>query len=98
MSQPLRSTAVPELPRRIFDYYSPPEGMSDAGRHAGLLQNLPSDVAALTEIVQGLAIHQYAASHYGVTVPEARKRESHIRPVEAILSEILALDGRPAWF
>jgi hypothetical protein len=95
MSQPLHSTPVPELPRRISDYYSRPESMSDAGRHAGLLQSLPSDVAALTEIVQGLAIHQYAASYYGVTVPEARKRESHIRPVETILDEILALDGRP---
>ncbi len=69
--------------------------MSAAGRHTGLLQNLPGDVAVLTEIVQGLAIHEYAASHYGVTVPEARKHESHLRPVEAILSEILALDGRP---
>lgn len=95
MPQPLRSTHGPELSRRIFDYYSQPEGMSAAGKHAGLLESLPGDVAALTGIVQGLAIHQYAASYYDVTVPEARKRESHLRPVEAILSQILALEGWP---
>jgi hypothetical protein len=95
MPQPLLSIAADDPQRLILDYYSQPEGMSAAGRHAGLLENLPGDVTVLTEIVQGLAIHEYAASYYGVTVPEARKRESHLRPVEAILSEILALNGRP---
>lgn len=61
MPQPLLSTAN-GTQRRIFDYYSQPEGMSAAGRHAGLLESLPADVAVLTEIVQGLAIHEYAAS------------------------------------
>lgn len=94
MPQPPLATAE-GTQRRIREYYSQPEGMTAAGRHAALLESLPADVAALTEIVQGLAVHEYAASHYGMTVPEARKRESHLRSVEAILSEILALVSRP---
>lgn len=76
-------------------YYAQPGPMTGAGRHAAALTALPADVAALAEIVQGLAVHQYMADAYGFAVPEARKAESHIRHADKILDRILALDDRP---
>jgi hypothetical protein len=61
-----------------------------------LLTELPDDVEKLTHIVQGLAIHEYAArDFYGVEVSDERKRESHLRSVERMLEQIVALDDRP---
>lgn len=70
--------------------------MTSVGRHVSLFDELPHDVPALVRIVQGLALHEYAASpFYGFTVPQGRKSESHIRTVEQMLDRLLALDGRP---
>ena len=80
----------------ILDYYARHSGMTSPGRHAGLLEPLPSDVGLLARIVQGLVIHEYVAeSFYGFTVPEHRKGESHIRRLEPMLDRILELDPRP---
>ena len=51
---------------------------------------------SLVRIVQGLVIHEFvASSFYGVTLPDQRLSESHIRPVERMLERLLALDDRP---
>jgi hypothetical protein len=76
-------------------YYAQPGAMSSVGQHAKAVAALPADVAALAEVIQGLAIHQYMAEAYGFHVPEARKAESHIRHADRILDRILALDDRP---
>ena len=82
--------------RQILDYYKQPGPMTSAGKYSDMLKELPGDVAALTNLVQGLAIHEYVAkSFYGVVVPDVRKSESHIRPVEQMLDRVLALDARP---
>jgi hypothetical protein len=81
---------------QILDFYSRPASMTSAGKHAALLERLPNDVHSLVRIVQGLVIHEFvASSFYGVVVPDQRKSESHIRPVEEMLDRILALDHRP---
>ena len=79
----------------VLNFYARPGPMTGAGRHAEALAKLPSDVSALAEVIQGLAIHQYMAEAYGFQVPEARKTESHIRAADRILDQILALDDRP---
>ena len=79
----------------VLDFYAKPGPMTSTGRHAQALAKLPSDVGALAEIVQGLAIHQYMADAYGFKVPEPRKAEAHIRAADRILEQILALDDRP---
>ncbi len=79
----------------VLDFYASPGAMTGAGRHAAVLAKPPEDVGALSEIIQGLAIHQYMADAYGFKVPEPRKAESHIRAAEQILDQILALDDRP---
>ena len=82
--------------RQILDYYTRPGPMTSAGKYSAMLKEPPADVAALASLVQGLAIHEYIAkSFYGVVVPDVRKCESHIRPVEQMLDRLLALDARP---
>lgn len=76
-----------------LDFYTKPGRMTSAGSHD--LTVLPRDVASLARIVQGLVIHEYMAPAYAVTVPEARKTESHIRYVDEMLDRILALDPSP---
>jgi hypothetical protein len=79
----------------VLDFYAQPGAMTGTRRHAQALEKLPSDVGALAEVIQGLAIHQYMAEAYGFKVPETRKAESHIRAADRILDQILALDDRP---
>jgi len=92
-----RQHAKPSASRSpdILDFYATSGPMTGAGRHAEALAKLPSDIGALAEVIQGLAIHQYMADAYGFKVPEPRKAESHIRAADRILDQILALDGRP---
>jgi len=79
----------------VLDFYTRPGAMTGASRHAQALAKLSSDVGALAEVIQGLAIHQYMAEAYGFKVPEPRKAECHIRAADRILGQILALDDRP---
>lgn len=78
------------------DFYARPTALTSAGEYAAMLDNLPNDVAALAHIVQGLALHEYVAfSFYGFTVPEARRSESHIRPLNQMLQRLFAIDAQP---
>jgi len=79
----------------ILDYYRRATTTTAPGKYAAMFDQLPNDVAGLVRVVQGLAIHEYAASYYGVEVPEDRKKESHIRSVEQMLDRLLEIDGRP---
>ena len=80
---------------RTLAFYTRPGVMTSAGRHAPLLQGLPGDVAGLAAIAQGLLIHEFIAPAYGVTLSEPARASVHIRPVEGMLEQIIARDGRP---
>lgn len=80
---------------RLLDFYGRPGAMTSAGRFSSLMDQLPSDVPVLARVVQGLALHEFASDWYGVTIPEERRSESHIRSAERMLERILTLDGRP---
>jgi hypothetical protein len=82
--------------QRILDFYAEPTTLTSAQEYASLLAELPDDVEKLTHIVQGLAIHEYAArDFYGVEVPDDRKSESHFRSLERMLEQILAINDQP---
>src|SRR6516165_3453309 len=61
-------TAAPAL----LDFYATSGRMTCGGARAALLEALPRDVASLMRIVQGLVIHEYASSFYGVDISQAR--------------------------
>ena len=81
--------------REILDYYLEQAPLADPGAHAALIDGLPGEAGALAEAVQGLLLHQYWADSYGVTLPEARGGESHIRALEPMLDCLLARDAGP---
>lgn len=79
----------------LLDYYREPGPMTEPGKHAGALSSLPEDVGAIVRIVQGLAVHQYVAAHYDVTLSEERTRESHLRKVDRVLDRLFEIDPKP---
>ena len=82
--------------KEIRDFYSRPSAMTSVGDHGSLFDELPRDVKALARVAQGLCVHEYVASaFYGFTVPDERRKESHIRRVAQMLDRLLAIDPRP---
>ena len=81
--------------QQILDFYATPGPITSPGRFAELVHELPNDPEALIRAVPGLVIHEYLADHYGAPVPNERKTESHLRPVEALLARIAGLDPAP---
>jgi hypothetical protein len=78
-----------------MSFWGTPGRMTDAGRHLERVRALPTDVRTLAEMVAGLVLHEFLAEKYDVKVPEERRAESHVRPVEGMLDALLALDSRP---
>lgn len=78
-----------------LDYYATQGPITDPRQHASAMENLPTDVPALCEIVQGLLVHPYWAPVYGWTIGKEREADLQLRLISLILSRILELDGRP---
>ena len=85
------NAATPEM----LHFYAQPGPMTDAGKHAPLLDAVPVDIETMVRTVQGLLLHIFWAERYGVTLTEARKAEVRIRAADAMLDRILALDTHP---
>jgi hypothetical protein len=81
--------------QRILEFYRRREVMTYDERFAPALERLPRDVAALVRIVQGIVLHEYLAAAYGATVPERRKRETHLRSVGEMLERHLNAQPGP---
>jgi hypothetical protein len=65
------------------------------GPYADLYADLPSDVAALVRVVQGLVVHIFWAGSYGLSLSEERKAEVQLRTMEHRLARTLELDPSP---
>ncbi|MGC1374849.1 MAG: transglutaminase domain-containing protein [Anaerolineales bacterium] len=76
-------------------YYTQQGPMSDPKAYARLLENLPTSVADLVKIVQGVTIHVFWAERYSYKVPPERMGELQLRSVERRLARTLELDPRP---
>lgn len=85
----------PPLPGRIRDFYTQPAAMTSAGGYGPFLEGLPAAIARLVSVVQGLLLHEQWARAYGVTLPDERRRGSHIRAAALMLEHLLARDDRP---
>ena len=79
----------------ITRFYRQPSPTSDLGRHIGILPGLPADPEALSAIVRGLLVHNFAAKVQGLPFPA--ERMSHMQAVgaEAILDNVFSLDPAP---
>jgi hypothetical protein len=80
----------------ILNFYSRHSVMTAPGRYTPMFGELPSDVGELVRIIQGLCVYDVvAADFYGFPIPDERKSEIHIRPIEKRLDRLLTLDNRP---
>jgi hypothetical protein len=79
----------------LLAYYASPGPMTDPKEYGTRFVGLPSGIAALTDVVQGLLLHIFWAERYDVILPEERLQEVQIRPVDQKLARILELDDRP---
>jgi hypothetical protein len=76
--------------------YSTQSAISDPGRHAALLDGLPTDPAVLVQVVQGLVYHYVAGRFFfGHQPPAERIGEVDSRSLERILDRLVELDPRP---
>ncbi len=69
-----------------FDFYARPGLMTDPREQAGLFDDLPADIPALCEVVQGLLIHVFWAERYGRKLSEDAQHTLNVRPVDAKLA------------
>ncbi len=66
--------------------------MTHPGPYASLYTDLPSELPALVQVVQGLLVHIFWAERYGLNLSEERKGEVQLRSVERRLARTLELD------
>jgi hypothetical protein len=79
----------------LLQFYATPSELTDPGKHAELFANLPTDIASLCEIVQGIMVHIFWAERYGLSLSDERKAEVQIRGVAQKLARLRELDDRP---
>ncbi len=69
--------------------------ITNPGPHADLYTDLPSDIPALVQVVQGLMVHVFWAERYGLNLSEERKGEVQLRSMDRRLARMLELDPSP---
>jgi hypothetical protein len=72
-----------------------PGVLTDPGKFAGLFGGLPGGAAGVAGVVQGLLIHEFWASAYGVTLAEEDRDRVNLRRVEQVLAAVVDSDDRP---
>ena len=77
------------------EYYTRQGPLTDPRNEVARFDGLPSTVAELRDVVQGLIIHVFWAQRYGVSVPDDRMGELQLRSVPEKLRRLMELDDRP---
>ncbi len=76
-------------------YFARHGKMTDPFSFANLYSELPSEIPALVQVVQGLLVHIFWAERYGLSLSEERKAEVQLRTMERRLRRTLELDPGP---
>jgi hypothetical protein len=98
LPEPVRApggTNVTKPSREATDFYSTPGPLTDLRELASELQTLPSDLAGLARVVQGLLVHAHWAEAYGLSKQSLREDELQLRAAAATLRRALELDPSP---
>jgi excinuclease ABC subunit A len=92
----LLSAEVKMAPNQeVLAYYSSHGVMTDPRGQQQLLNHLPTDLASLANVVQGLLLHPFEAGLYGVDLTSLQRKEVYIRPAAEMLRRIKDMDPRP---
>lgn len=98
MAKPKNSASLPRLAVNrgaVIDqltYYARQSPFTDPGRQAGLLEDLPRDVARLCRVVQGLVVHYRLGHLFDLEIPKERLPEIDTRYAESMLARIAELN------
>lgn len=76
-------------------YFAQYGKITHPGPYAKLYAGLPSDLATLVQVVQGLMVHIFWAERYGLKLDEERQAEVQLRSMECRLARTLELDPSP---
>jgi len=79
----------------VLAYYAMPGRMTSPGPWATALDPLPTEISSLVKVVQGVMLHIFWASQYGVRLTDERKAEVALRRFDRQLARIFELDPRP---
>ncbi|KXK59645.1 hypothetical protein AWW66_23070 [Micromonospora rosaria] len=80
-----------------LDFYREHGPLTDPGAHRGQLTGLPTEVAALADIVRGVVVHRDETSWmHGFELPVERREEANTRFAHRILGYLGDLRERPA--
>lgn len=76
-------------------FYAQQGQISDPGVHANLLNDLPSKLPEIIQVIQGVMLHIHWASRYGVTLTKVRQEEANLRTISDRLAKVLTLHDAP---
>jgi len=80
----------------MAEYYVEQSATSDPKEYNYLFDNLPTDLAGIAQVTQGLVYHYMAGPYiYGWIPPKERTVEINTRSMECSLATLLAKDERP---
>jgi len=76
-------------------YFTEQGPISEAGMYVSLFENLPTSIADLVKLVQGVTIHVFWAEQYGLSVSPERMEELQLRSMQPRLARTMELDPSP---
>src|SRR6185295_1923856 len=79
----------------ILAYFTGQGPMSEPGMYVSLFENLPTSIADLVKLVQGVTVHVFWAERYGFNVPPERMEELQLRSMHRRLARTMELDSSP---
>lgn len=81
----------------LQEFYAQHSDVTDPGAYDHLFEGLPLNIRAMSEIIQGVAMHRdHTNWRFGFVLPEERYREGDTRRVRDILKIVGDLSERPA--
>jgi hypothetical protein len=78
-----------------LSFFSQPGVITDPSPYPALLDGLPTDIAELCKLVQGVTVHIFWEERYGLKLSEERRVEVQLRTLSRRLARTLELDPHP---
>jgi len=77
-----------------LDFYAAPAPMSELPDHVAVA-DLPTDLAGVRRVVQGILVHRDFVPAYGITPEEVRLEEQNLRGTTEVLDRVMELSPEP---
>lgn len=80
----------------MIEFYATHSPITNPGVYAHLFDDLPTDLAGISQVAQGLVYHYTADQHvFGYVPPKDRLPEIDTRYMEQMLARLMEMDDRP---